>query len=228
MTKINILIPVHLPAWWRDLAIERYRRHASPDTCIVGTMPAAADRVGTAEEQAQVLATKGREMEERDGVDVHILDCFGDPSREWLDRTLGGAVIGVGQAGMQYAFAVYDRFAVVTSESSVIDEIRERAEAYGVASRLAAVDAVEIPAESVRDRLDEAFTRLVDRCERLPGDVQGIVLGCTELAEFAAPLEERLGRSPGRRREVVNPIAAAIRWAETLVAVRRASSVHAE
>ena len=61
MSTINILIPVHIPDWWRDLAIERYRKHASNGTRLVGTMPDEGEAVGTTEELARVLTRKGKD-----------------------------------------------------------------------------------------------------------------------------------------------------------------------
>jgi Asp/Glu/hydantoin racemase len=119
---------------------------------------------------------------------------------------------------------MFQRFAVITSESAVVGEIEAAARSYGVAGHLGAVESVGIPAGDVPGRAEETFSTLQARAERLPADTSGIVLGCTELAEFAAPLE-RVLRERGRPLvSVVNPIAVAVRWVEMHLAARAAST----
>lgn len=223
MSTINILIPVHIPDWWRDLAIERYRKHASNGTRLVGTMPDEGEAVGTTEELARVLTRKGKDMERSAGAGVHILDCFGDPAIEELTRSLDRPVLGVGGTGMAYAHKRFARFAVITSEDQVKDEIRAAAEAYDISARLRAVEAVGLSAAEIPSRREEAMTRLKAKAAPLFGKVDGIVLGCTELAEFAPALEAALRADCGAGLSIVNPIAVAVRWAEMDLVARAAA-----
>lgn len=224
MSTINILIPVHLPEWWRDVAVARYAKHACAGTRVIGTMPGSENPTPAHNALASVLVSQVAALPATERVDAHILDCFGDPAIGELSSQLGGPVVGVGYAGLVYGYSRFAQFAVITSEHSVLDEIRSLARAYGVSARLRAVDAVGISAADTPGRADEAFEALRTKAERLPKDVEGIVLGCTELAEFAAPLERALREAGRARVRTVNPIAVAIRWAEMELAVRAASA----
>jgi len=209
--RANVLIAVQLPQWWEDLAIERYRKHAAADTIVSGSSlnEAQAERARRDGVEASLLANA--RLAEEAGAGVHILDCFSDPGMDYLASRLDAPVVGVGHAGLLYAHGVFRRFAVISSEPATVDEIRRRAVRYDLDARLGAVECVGISAAELPSRREEALTRLTEIGRGLPSDIEGIVMGCTELAELAAPLEASLD---DRRIGAVNPIAIAMQFAE--------------
>lgn len=211
--RVNILIPVSLPDWWEELAIARYRAHAGEDTHVSGTaLSTVQQQAADAGRLVDVLHDNARTAEEA-GAQVHVVDCFGDPGMAELATRLERPVTGVGHAALHFAFGFSRSFAVITSEPAGVDEIVEHAHSYGVAGQLTECLAVEIPAAEVPDRAEETLERLESIATSLRVPPEMIVLGCTELAEFAPKLQRRLyGR--GDRTAVLNPLIAAIRWAE--------------
>jgi allantoin racemase len=213
---INILIAVALPSWWEEMAIRRYRMYASPEAEVIGRcLTPEQQRAADAGDLLGPLVHNAMEAE-RKGACVHILDCFGDPQITALERNVAAPVVGVGRSTMTAASAWFDAFAVITSEPAATAEIGKNTQRYGIADKLRVccdigVAASEIPADRAR-----AFARLMDVAHRLPTDVDGILLGCTELALFAPRLQEAL-RASGKLIEVVNSIAVAQRWAEMTV-----------
>ncbi len=223
MTKrINVLIPVALPGWWRDLALRRYAESASSDIEITGIDLSDAQEARVEAEGVEVLLLENAHTQERQGVAAHIIDCFGDPGMARLQAELPNPVVGVGHAGLVYAYGQGARFAVITSEAGVEDEIRTNAARYGVASKLAEVGSIGISAAEMPKQREEAMERLSSMAFDLAAATDVLILGCTELAGFAPALQARF-EAAGRKIAVVNPIAAAVRWAETCIAVRAAA-----
>lgn len=208
---VNILIPVSLPGWWEDLAIARYRAHAGENTRVTGTaLMAAQQEAADAGRLVDVLYDNARKAEES-GALVHVIDCFGDPGMAELATRLKRPVTGVGHAALLFSYGFARSFAVITSESSCINEIAEHARSYGVADRLTGCFAVEMSAAEIPDRKEEALERLESIATSLDVMPEMVVLGCTELAELAPQLQLRLQE---RGSTVLNPLIATIRWAE--------------
>jgi allantoin racemase len=210
---VNILIPVALPEWWEKLAITRYRKHVGDDTTVTGSSftPAqqkSANRGGLLD----VLYENARAAEGA-GAAVHVIDCFGDPELAELAARLDRPVTGVGHAAMHFAHGFAASYAVITSEGSGIEGILDNARAYGVDTKLAACEAVKIPAAEIPERREEALDRLESVAHEFDSVPDWIVLGCTELAELAPELEAGL-RARGLAVRVLNPLIATIRWAE--------------
>jgi len=210
---IDILIPVQLPSWWKTVALERYAKHASPGTTVIGIDLTSEQQHELSDESLPRFLLDNARTQESDGVGAHIIDCFSDPGLALLSNALDRPVIGVGHAGLWYAYGQFERYAVITSEQPTADRILTNAEAWNLDSRLLGVAAIGVPAGDVPSNADEALEACVEKSCRFAEDADGLVLGCTELAEFAPRLGTRL-RSAGFRLSVVNPIAVAIRLAE--------------
>ena len=165
MSIVNVLIPVHLPEAWRDLAVSRYQRYAAPGTHVLGTMLSreqqdACDRSGGLEE---ILLQNAQRSENEHGVEAHIIDCFGDPGMSVLADKCSVPVVGVGQVGLVFGHVAFKRFSVITSESDVIGKIRESAERYGVSTRLDDVRAIEMHVTEIYNHRDRALAALVEQ-----------------------------------------------------------------
>jgi allantoin racemase len=212
-THINVLIPVRLPDWWKNLAIERYAQHASVGTVVVGVdLSASQQRASTGATLPSFLLENARKQEAA-GVSAHIIDCFGDPGEGLLSRELTSPVVGVGHAGLWYAYGRFSAFAVITSERDAAERIRTTAARWGFDRGLVDVLSIDTPAAEIPGDTEKAFAITKGLAETMADRADGLVLGCTELAEFALPLESAL-RGRWKRIRVVNPIAVAIRIAE--------------
>ncbi len=211
---VNVLIGVTLPSWWEALAIRRYRQFASANVELIGSCLNPEQRGNTdAGGLVAEVANNGRNAE-REGAQVHILDCFGDPDLEELRAQLTAPVVGVGQSAMIASSVWYRRFAVITSEIETEQEIERNAAKYGVLSQYGGCRAIGIPAAQIPSRREEALAALIPHAQELAAEgAEAVILGCTELALMAAELQAVL-RSQGSDVQAVNPIAVAQRWAE--------------
>lgn len=214
--KIEILIPVALPETWQKVAVDRYAKYASPSTALHGT-----DLTGLIEgsmnySQAPRLVLRNALKAEENGADACIIDCFTDPALGACSSQLEIPTVGVGMAGMIFAFAVSKSFAIITSESKITSLIEANAHRYGVTSRLQSVTSIDIPVEAIPKNLEKTMSRLLTAAKKLLGRTSTFVMGCTELAEMAEPLCQEL-RLLEARTQVINPIGAATRLAETRV-----------
>jgi len=223
MSIVNVLIPVHLPDAWRELAVSRYQRFAAPGTHVLGTMFSqeqqdVCERSGGL---AETLLRNARRLEDEHGVEAHIIDCFGDPGLSLLAGKCSVPVVGVGQVGLIFGHAAFGRFSVITSESDVVGKIRESAMRYGVSTRLDDVRAIEMHVTEIYDHRDAALSALVEQATMLDRENEGIVLGCTELAQLAPKLRAKLA-DLGWNVRVIHPVAVAIRAVEAELVARRA------
>lgn len=214
---IEILVAVWIPEDWLKSAVGRYQRYATTTTRLHGTTlsPQRGLSAGGTDPLDE-LVTNARAAEAA-GFDACIIDCFGDPALDACAAAVRIPVIGVGQAGLQYAFASSDAFSVVTTETAVVDEIRRNAERYGVAARLRDVESIDIPAIDIPDRRVEALERTLRKIDRLALSAQMVLLGCTELAGLIDAVRDS-GEVP-RGMRVIDPIGAAVRYAETRIAL---------
>jgi len=195
------------------MAVERYAKHAYTGMTVVGIdLPPAQQEALTDERLPAYLLNNAREQESK-GVSAHIIDCFSDPGAELLLSELSTPVVCVGQAGLWYADERFPRFAVITSEQETADKIERNAARWNLNDHLVDILSVEIPAAEVPDDPDLAFAAVERLARGLSDRVDGLVLGCTELAEFSTKLGAVLEQNRSDVR-TVNPIAVAIRLAE--------------
>ncbi len=223
MSIVNVLIPVHLPEAWRDLAVSRYQRYAAPGTQVLGTMLSreqqdVCDRSGGLEE---ILLRNARRTEDEYGAEAHIIDCFGDPGMSVLTDKCSVPVVGVGQVGLVFGHVAFKRFSVITSESDVVGKIRESAVRYDVSTRLDDIRAIDMHVTEIYNHRDAALSALVEQATKLDRENEGIVLGCTELAQLAPKLRAKLA-DLGWNVRVIHPVAVAIRAVEAELVARRA------
>lgn len=212
---VNVLIPFLIPAWWKELAVARYRVHAGKDTIVSGiALSKAQQEAADAGRLVDALLENARAAE-CDGAMVHVIDSFGDRAMRELSKRLERPVTGVGHAGMHFAHAFSASFSVITSATAAIDRITRNAFEYGVSERLLTCEAVGIPAAEIPDCRDDAIRRMASIVRSMAPAPRMIVLGCTELAELAPRLREELSLEEFPHPiAVINPLIVAIRWAE--------------
>ena len=156
---------------------------------------------------------------EESGFDAIICDCFGDPGVRAAREAVGIPVIGPGEASMLLAATLGRKFSVVTVLRSVFPMIEALAWHAGVDRKLASMRSVDIPVLELLDKermvaaLHEQMIHAIQ-----DDDAHVLVLGCTGMMGVAKQLEARLAGS-GLEVPVVDPVAAALKQAETLVAL---------
>jgi allantoin racemase len=156
------------------------------------------------------------------GIDAAIIAAFGDPgllgSRELFDFP----VVGVSEAAMLTACMLGQRFAIVTFSTSLIGWYRDCVELHGMARRNAGIFALDLSfSEIVSDQRGNGDV-LVDLAVKVVRDsgADCLIFGGAPLAGLALRARDRIPVP------IVDPVAAAVKQAETLVALApRKSSV---
>ncbi len=87
----------------------------------------------------------GREQ----GVDGHVIACFGDPAGS--ARTGRGPVIGIAEAAMHMATMVATRFSIVTTLPRTLIIARHLLHQYGFHQHCAALHAIDLPVLALED-----------------------------------------------------------------------------
>lgn len=156
---------------------------------------------------------------EAEGYDAVISDCFGDPAVKPAREVLNIPVVGAAEASMHFAASLGERFSVVTVLPNIAPTIRNNAAQYGIDKKLASVRNVNIPVLALRDKnkLVKALHReMLAAIEEDHAHV--LVLGCTGMMGVAKEVEKRLKRD-GHDVPVIDPVAASLKFAESLVSM---------
>ena len=153
------------------------------------------------------------EAGERQGVDAHVVACFGDTGVHAAREVARGPVIGMSEAALYAAAALAHRFSIVTLPRRTRAHAERVLGETGLGHRCT-VRALDV---AVLDLEDEAAAclpaLLAEAQDALDRDgAEAIVLGCAGLTELVAPLEAALGVP------VVDGVLAGLKMAEGLVA----------
>ncbi|MBS1888693.1 MAG: hypothetical protein JSU06_16040 [Actinobacteria bacterium] len=167
---------------------------------------------------------------EAEGFDAVLLGHFQDSGLAEARCALDIPVVGLGEASMLYAMQLGRRFGLVTIDPLFVDWHEEQAQRLGLASRLVGVTAMSTPpGELVAAFEDEgAYAGLLAKFRE---GARALVERGAEVLIPAGGLFALL--SAGERRfrvgeaVVLNPIAVALRAAETAVWLRRQDGTEA-
>jgi allantoin racemase len=156
----------------------------------------------------------------REGVDAIVINCMCDPAVAALRAQLDIPVLGTAEASMHYAAAIGLRFGLI----DVLDDAREEVEAQiaglGLQKSFAAYRAIGIPVLELHADPERTLTALVEAARGAIADgANGLLLGCTGMADLAEALEERLA-ADGISCPVLEPLGVTLALAGTLVGPR--------
>jgi len=148
-------------------------------------------------------------------VDAAIIAAFGDPGLPAARELFDFPIIGVSEAAMLTACMLGKRFAVVTFSSSLVSWYRDCIELNGMGDRCAGIHSLELSFAQVTDEEQANSDALVDFAEKVVRDANADVLifGGAPLAGMARRERERIPVP------VVDPVSAAVKQAEALVAL---------
>ena len=151
------------------------------------SIESAADAVVAAAEMLPLLRSLPPQ-------DAYLIACFGDPGLDAARELTDAPVVGIGEAAFRAACLVATRFGVVTTLPRGVPAIEDAARRYGVAERLVAVEALDIPVSeqggdhpATTDAIVAAAGRLVER------HAEAVVLACGGMADVAATVQQRTG-----------------------------------
>jgi allantoin racemase len=152
-----------------------------------------------------------------EGVSAVIVGCFSDPGLDALRELTSISIVGPGAAALHLAAQLATRFTIVSPLDSAPGRGEERLRGLALDAKLASVRGVNIPVldlgrarEAVLDRLEE-----VGRAALREDGADALVLGCMSMGFLGITddLQKRLDVP------VVNPVTAALKTAEAMVAM---------
>jgi allantoin racemase len=193
------------------------RAAASPGTEIIAaTSPAGPVSIeGHYDEAVSVIGLLEEVRKgEAEGVDGHVIACFGDPGLLAAREVARGPVLGIAEAAMHAASFLATGFSVVTTlgRTRIIAEHLVRN--YGMGHHCRRVRATDLAVLDLEDPRSDARRVILEECRRaLAEDGSGaIVLGCAGMADLARDLQAALGVP------VIDGVVVAVRFVEALVA----------
>jgi|SRR5262245_25198715 len=157
------------------------------------------------------------------GFDALIIGCYSDPGIDALRELLVIPVVGPGAASLYLAAQLGTRIAVLTPSPRGRGRVAARLRALGIQSLLASVRAVHLSVMDLALQAPGALDKAA-RAARAAVDEDGadvLVLGCMSMA-FLPGVCEALRECAGV--PVVNPVIAALKTAEAVLAMRVAHS----
>ena len=190
---------------------------AAPGTVL---LPLTADRgvpYIASRAEAQIGGAVALEMlaEQLEGADAAIVAAFGDPglfgARELFDKP----VIGVAEAAMLTACMLGQRFAIVSFATALGPWYAECVAAHGLSGRCAGIRLLDSPfrdAASVQEEKERLLVELSLAAVR-ENEADVVILAGAPLAGLASRVATAIPVP------LVDPVAAAVKQAETLVAL---------
>ncbi|MEB5921738.1 allantoin racemase [Franconibacter daqui] len=158
------------------------------------------------------------------GVDGHIIACFGDPGLLAARELAKGPVIGIAEAAMHMATLVATRFSVVTTLPRTVIIARHLLRQYGFEHHCAALHAIDLPVLALEDGTGLAQQKVRERCIQAKNEDNSgaIVLGCGGMANLARELTAELGIP------VIDGVTAAVKMVESLLSLGLGTSKHGD
>lgn len=192
------------------------RPAAAPGTEITGLTASRGVPYIASRAEAQIGGAVLLEMlaEHADGHDAAIVAAFGDPGLGGARELFAIPVVGLAEAAMVTALMLGQRFAVVTFALALEAWYEETVRAYGLQMRSAGVFCADRPfssLEAVPEEMEEHLVALAERAVASGADT--VILGGAPIAGLAGRLKDRIPVP------VVDPIVAAVKQAEALVAL---------
>ncbi|WP_409161080.1 aspartate/glutamate racemase family protein [Pectobacterium sp. B2J-2] len=158
------------------------------------------------------------------GVDGHIIACFGDPGLLAAREVASKPVIGIAEAAMHMATLVATRFSIVTTLPRTVIIARHLLQRYGFEHHCAALHAIDLSVLALEQDNSVAQKKVREYCiQSLRQDgVGAIVLGCGGMADLAQELTQELAIP------VIDGVSAAVKLIESLSALGLTTSKHGD
>ena len=215
--KILLLNP-NTTAEVTDLLYAAGHRAASAGTELVAVTAKRGVPYIATRAEAQIGGAIALEMfaEAGAGFDAAIIAAFGDPGLLGARELFSFPIVGLAEAAMLTACMVGQRFSIVTFSPTLAPWYDECVAMHGLETRCAGIRALDESFQSISDvqsEKEEALVRLANiAVEQDRADV--VILSGAPLAGLAEKVKNRISVP------VIDPIAAAVRQAETLAVLK--------
>lgn len=152
-----------------------------------------------------------------EGVNAVIVGCFSDPGLDALRELTSIPIVGPGAAALHLAAQLATRFTIISPLEEAQGRSHERLRGLALDGKLASVRGVNMPVLDVARARDAVLDRLEDvgRAALRDDGADALVLGCMSMGflDITDDLQKRLDVP------VVNPVTAALKTAEALIAM---------
>jgi len=160
------------------------------------------------------------EQAERRAFDAVVISCFFDPGLKAAREVVSIPVTSAGESALHMACSLGERIGIVTTVTNSIPVIHHLVKSLGLESHLATVRAASLGVlelDASEKTVNALLKESLSAIKEAGSDV--IVLGCTGMAEVATALQDKI-RAANHDVPVVDPLRAAIQWAEALVKLK--------
>jgi allantoin racemase len=200
------------------LLLAAARDAASPGTELVAATASRGVPYIATRAEAQIGGAAALEIlaERHHEVDAAIIAAFGDPGLLGARELFDIPVVGLAEAAMLTACMLGRRFGIVTFARALGPWYRECLELHGLQGRCAGLRMLDEAFESISgvgQEKEELLVELANRAVR-EDEADVVILAGAPLAGLADKVKERIPVP------VVDQVAAAVRQAETLVALK--------
>ncbi|GAA5010407.1 allantoin racemase [Acinetobacter puyangensis] len=129
------------------------------------------------------LVQQGREQ----GVDGHVIACFGDPALHAAREVADAPVIGIAEAAFHMATLVATKFSIVTTLSRTKIIAEHLLHQYGFVHKCAQIRCIDLPVLDLEHNEQETYQKLLENClaAKQQDGIGAIVLGCGGMAKLA-------------------------------------------
>lgn len=201
-----------------DLLVAAASAVANPTTAVIPlTAPRGVPYIATRAE-AQIGGAIALEMlaEHHAGADAAIIAAFGDPGLLGARELFPLPIVGMAEAAMLTACMLGRRFSIVTFAQALEPWYEECVAMHGLSGRCASIRALSGTFTSIADVQQEKADLLVAlACDAVAQDrADVVILSGAPLAGLAAKVADRVPVP------LVDPIGAAVKLAEALVALK--------
>ncbi|WP_413731456.1 aspartate/glutamate racemase family protein [Sodalis sp. RH20] len=203
------------------------RRVAAPGTDIVAVCPAegVSSVEGHFDEAVATMGVLQRVKQGREqGMNGHVIACFGDPGLLAARELAGAPVVGIAEAAMHMATLVATRFSVVTTLPRTLVIARQLLHSYGFERHCSGLRAIDLPVLALEDHSGLAQQQVREHCIRAKREdgIGAIILGCAGMADLAQELTGEL------QLPVIDGVSAAIKLIESLYAMGLSTSKYGD
>lgn len=155
---------------------------------------------------------------ERDGMQAVIVNCASDPGLDAARELASIPVIGVAQAAFSLATQLAQKFSVVAILERDRPDLDRLFRLYGVLDRVASIRVMDMPVLELARQRERAIESMAKAAlEALREDhAEAITFDCTGLSSIVPDIQQRIAAA-GFEVPVINPVAAAVKLAESLV-----------
>ncbi len=212
--KINLINPNTCQGMTDKLSISA-QQVALPSTQIHANSPTnGPESIECALDETIAAAALLEQIKlgEEQGMDAHIIACFGDPALDAAREIATKPVIGIAGAAFQLASIVAHKFGVVTTMTRTLPASEHLLQRYGYHHLCSGVRATDIAVLDLETIDKQTYEQLKQECQLAISQdrAEAIVLGCAGMSDLAHELSNEL------KVPVIDGVSAAVKLAESL------------